>query len=370
MKNILLPFFLIMVLVARPQRKVFREGPERDFSSFKPRKIKLVTEGLGPVVALSFQPANITVLDFRFDDKALGFVNKRTPREEKLILEPGTCEGIELYLKKRLNLPATKMVGHELVAVIQKLWLSDDLVVVDQHLKKMVPQQSGIVMKVSYFLKSGDSYFPLYKFDSTIVDIYPAAKQAGYYLALAIEKSIGKLAYINADKIIESGKKYSMSFIKDTYASRFTLPVLSENPKKGVYLSFEEFRKNKPSITRFSVRSDGTTDNLYYKDESGKEVLLRTLYAMSDGTDFYIWASDNFYKLYRSGNTFNLYGSRYYHHPAPAYFIDPLFMPGYLLGNAAGMSAIVTFNPNGGGHRNMKRKMYFYQLDMENGTYN
>lgn len=366
-------FFILFGLayIARAQQNVIPDRNKIDFSRFRPHMVNLAEVKTELNRSIPFKPANIIVLDYRFDSSSLGFINKKSGQKKKLVLKNGTCVGIEHFFKKILQVQDPQSTsGVELVAVLQKLWLSDDLIVTDKNIKRIAPMRSGMILQIGYFLKSGESYFPLYKFDTTIADIHPVKSKAGEYLVNALGKSIEKLRSIDVNNVIESGKGYRLADIENVYSSRFTLPVLLQDPKKGVYLSFEEFRKNQPSITEFSLRSDAKTDNIYYKDESGKEVLLRKLFAISDGKDFYIWSSDNLYRLYRSCNTFNLFGSRYFYFPSTSYFIDPLFIPNYLLAGAAGMSTIVYFNPNAGGNSKIKRKMQFYQLDMETGTFN
>lgn len=367
MKSTLVLFLFSLVSIAKAQEDVNPDKYETDFSDFKPHIIHLPYDSLASERISSLQPRNVTVLDYRFDTTTLGFINKKVPKKRNLVLEQGTCAGIERFLKQQLLVSDTGSSNqYELVMVLQKLWLSDDVFIPKSDpVEYQDSLRSGVIVKAAYFLKAKDAYFPLYRFDSTIVDTDRLRRNAGDYLAGALTASMQKLARIKVERILQSGKKYDFAYINDLYKTRFTLPVLLQQPRKGVYLTFEEFKKNQPSITEYSLKSDESMDNLYYKDQSGKEVFLRKLYAFSDGKDFFLWSTDNFYRLYRSGNTFNLFGARSFLSPATKPFLDPR------------RNSYTTYDGKGGTGPPLKNrdialkyKMRYYQLDMETGLFN
>lgn len=378
MKNTFVLILISLASVVSAQEDVNPDKFETDFSDFKPFIVDLPSNESNREASNSFQPRNVTVLDYRFDTTTLGFINKNTPRKRNLVLELGTCAGIERFLKQQLPAPDTAPPPqYELVMVLQKLWLSDDIFVPNSvAFEYQDSLRSGVVIKVAYFLKEKNAYFPLYRFDTTIVDTDRLRKNAGEYLANALNISIQKLGKIKVDKVFQSGKKYDFAYINDLYKARFKLPVLLQRPKKGVYLTFEEFKKNQPSVTEYSLKSDKKTDNLYYKDQSGQEVLLRNLYAFSDGIDFFLWSDDNFYRLYRSGNAFNLYAARNSFAPQTNRLDLLPSLPNFrsFPDGDQYTKRTKTFFPDDRRKKNvdvkLRNKMRYYQLDMETGVFN
>lgn len=119
-----------------------------------------------------------------------------------------------------------------------------------------------------------------------------------------------KTTFFSDQKIASIRRKISSQEIEEYNNRRFNIPILTETPQKGLYLSFEEFKNNTPSVTNYKVSPDKKTDDVYSIDEKGKETLLRNVYGYSDGKNIYLKSAGNFFKLYRSNNAFNLYGAK------------------------------------------------------------
>jgi hypothetical protein len=78
--------------------------------------------------------------------------------------------------------------------------------------------------------------------------------------------------------------------------NRFQVPVLNNTGfKRGVYLTFKEFKNNDPAYTDFTVQKSELTDELYTKDSTGKETLTRNVWGYCDGVNIFMRSADNFF---------------------------------------------------------------------------
>ncbi len=91
--------------------------------------------------------------------------------------------------------------------------------------------------------------------------------------------------------------------------SGFDLPILQANqPAKGVYYTYIDFLNNKPSVTDFTVIKDKKTETL--SNPGGDDVLLNKAWGYFDGTDLQVHINNNYYRMSRHQNTFEIAGPR------------------------------------------------------------
>ena len=75
---------------------------------------------------------------------------------------------------------------------------------------------------------------------------------------------------------VSSKIKFTWSEIVAHEHKIFDIPVLKDSLLvPGVYLSFEEFKSNSPSVTQFEVTKDKFNDFIYVKQSDGRQVLCR-----------------------------------------------------------------------------------------------
>lgn len=355
-------FFLLSLILysgsIHAQQSVTPDRYITNFSTFKPHVITLPAPQQSENMAFGIN--NVTVLDFRFDT-TLGFINKDKPVKKRLALKDGvpsaTTQHISKLLGKAIDIHHS---DYELVGILQRLWLSDDILLRPNKKNDKGHIKSGIIISIGYFLKFDHSYFPLYKFDSVFIGSNPVKIRGSEYIATALKASLEKMKLVKVQQVIQSTNKLNITELKSKFESRFELPVLSEAPRKGVYMTFEEFTSNRPSTTEFTLQSDNKTDDLYCKDASENEVLIRNAYAISDGKDFYIWSSENFYRLYPSGKTFNLFGAKGYF-PSKSFHGSDLSLQ--LALGVIGVPSVIANRVE------FAKKRRYYQLDMETGIF-
>jgi hypothetical protein len=91
--------------------------------------------------------------------------------------------------------------------------------------------------------------------------------------------------------------------------SGFDFPVLQvTQPTKGVYYSYADFLNNTPAITEFTVVKDKKTETL--SSPGADEGLLNKAWGYFDGTDLQVHINNNYYRMSRHQNTFEIAGPR------------------------------------------------------------
>lgn len=93
-------------------------------------------------------------------------------------------------------------------------------------------------------------------------------------------------------------------------------PIFNETPKKGIYVTFKEFKFNEPSITSgFSVRYESRSEekwigtNAFYikKNQGSKIKIPKKVWGFSNGVDIFVFQDVGFFKLVRNDNGFKTY---------------------------------------------------------------
>ena len=117
-----------------------------------------------------------------------------------------------------------------------------------------------------------------------------------------------KLFTINVDKIIANGRKLSFNDIQTNYKMQQSLSILNAPVfTKGVYKTFEEFKKNAPSLKEYEFRESEMGDLLYVKN-NGTEYPERNAWGFCDGTNLFINSGNKFSSLIKSQHTFYFEG--------------------------------------------------------------
>ena len=315
MKHLLTFLLIIYYLPVAAQHEVNRDKTYINFGSFLPHVYTLPKPK--SKINLAFTINNITVIDSRFDTSTLGFMQQNFPDTKRILqLNNGTINSITTYILTSID--TTNHIqdtsGYTLVCIIKKLWLSDEIykseIDTSWAAKGNDSLQSGIIIRFDFFAGRNDGLIPLYRFDSTITGKKHIYGRGDNYLAEVLSASIERLNTFTIDKLGKAKKIYSWPDIEKYNEERFKIPILLEKPEKGVFMSFDEFRNNKPSIKQYKISPGKKTDELYYVDESGKETLLKDVFGYSDGENVFLASGNNFFKLYRTNNTFNIWGAK------------------------------------------------------------
>ncbi|MGN6492125.1 MAG: hypothetical protein ACTHLE_09040 [Agriterribacter sp.] len=316
MKHLIIVFFLMPLLCHAQQRKV-PDNKKIDFSRFWHHTFPL--PNAHAVISAPINISGFRVIDARFDTATIGFMQRGVPdTRRKLKLTNGTVADIQSFLTASVAKTGNTTSGeaHEILCVIKKLWLSDGI-----YTREGIPSakgentvrlnvMSGIMLQMDFFASSHNEYVPLYQYDTTMVGAAGIFRQGGSYIATALAASLGKLSQFTNGRISSIKKRLSYRGIEEYYQARFAIPILSQTPLKGVYMSFEEFKNNQPSITAYRIVPNEKTDELYAIDKTGNETLLRDAFGFCNGSDIWVAGANNFFKLHRAHQTFNIYGAK------------------------------------------------------------
>ncbi|OJY86296.1 MAG: hypothetical protein BGP13_05885 [Sphingobacteriales bacterium 40-81] len=364
MKKIFAFILLILSIKAAAQRE---ESPDRnriDFSKFRIHKITLHKPSFTVSAGCMF--ADIIVEDNRFDTSTLGFMHKGSIDPKHVIrLKNGFTNEIRNYLISSIDRPvANHTASYKLICIIKKLWLSDEIYdeKEDKYQRSPATSGSGVIFRIEYLAEKDNFYIPLYRLDSTITGDKNIHRDADLYIEDALTLSLSKLRLFTESKIEQITKRYTLSQVEQYNKERFNIAILNDSLQKGIYLTFDELRNNKPSVKEFVVKAGEKNDDIYIKNALGKEILIRELYGYSDGKNIFISSAGSFFRLYRSGNTFNFYGAKLLKK-----------VRDFRLGETAaaalvfgGAPALIPYNTTKPGY-NFKLTHNPYQLDMETG---
>jgi len=275
---------------------------------------------------------NLELIDARADTSKIGFFHSPTNSQRmKLCLARGVKEEVGSFLNNYLKKNFTYS-SLSLVLCMRKIWIGeyDTSVIVNGNVKVKL-----VFLKAEFYLKESDCFYPLYRFDSSIL----VQKGNNEKIYGAIEDiliaSLGKALDFNYSNF-KNKNCFSKASIDSFNSARINFPIIAGEYKKGVYLKFEDFRQNKPAFTDFEVKMDKVSDHLFVKGKRAFDSLIMDAWGYNDGERSYCQVMNNYFPLFRCGNNFDLY--------APKDFIvkTPLPIYGFSVPNSSGSNSAVT----------------------------
>lgn len=282
-----------------------------------------------PSESLTLPFQSIKIMDSRPDTSKLGYrlihkFLKTNPEFEKILLAQGIEKGIERFYNEYYQhnfIPNGKV----LLISIKKLWINNVPLRQGENQRIDIDNISwqDIYAKFEYYLGSVDAYAPLKRID-TIFQLTPGKKDAGYdpkdenklpFLCFALEKMVENVNYSFYIKDLEKKKKMSVEDIEKYNAASQNIAILNEPIKKGVFLTFDEFKNNQPSVISFSKRK--LLKKKIYEIVDEKDNVILDYFAYYDGEKLAIAkhladlfskniSQDN-YGIYKVNNSFQFF---------------------------------------------------------------
>jgi hypothetical protein len=258
---------------------------------------------------------NIVVFDKRFDTTKLGYTNSNI----RIRLGRSWTAILNDYF--RINLDSAS--GKSLIIFIKSYWLQRGIV--EQVTKKKVVTKDvyggselnlenggSCSANLEVFEQSDSGYRPLFRIDDSFLNQIRNFRKNNLseFFFLPFDSVFRKL--LTTDMIaMNQKKKLKWNDLNEYYDNRFSLPVCNGQPiNKGIFLTFEDFRKNKPLQTEFRLKEGNKTDELYMGDIKNEQVVPR-YWGYFDGASLYIKAGFNVFKAVRQQRTFEVYGAKY-----------------------------------------------------------
>lgn len=260
--------------------------------------------------------SSINVIDARADTFALGYLKKGILRAFKKIQfsTPGITEMTNF--SQGIIIPDTVNSPFEILLVVKELWLSEEDTDYDSKDKiqdtdeKLFPE-SHIKATFDFYVKEGDRYYPLYRFDSSLAKTLPLKDYAFEHIQNALKVSFDKIPPYNLPNIVKTKTSLTLSGIQNYNDDRFQMSILKDTScKTGIYVSFDEFKANNPSIQEYEIKRGKLGDELYTKLQDGRWVVTRSAWGYCDGRTSYIKSGDNYFELIRIENSYYFYGSK------------------------------------------------------------
>ena len=336
-KNIVL-LLLINLCLLTMQAQTAKSYKKEDFDvrHFRVKKISIAA----PESLLEIKNMHgMAVLDLRADTSMVGFMQKK-------IVDPipGLFNSAEIQTEQRVNKKPTfislreglqretlQFIQHSInfrddtslpgiLMVIKKLWLSDELnlnyhIYADSRFAgpaSLDVWTSGIDVTIEFYLHDGNSYYPMYRYDSVISKALTISEYGSQYIALAFQLAMGKLAQMDSRiPVIMNKTKFSLAEIKLHIQNDYNVPALRDTAfRQGVYMSFNEFKNNNPSKADFELKRDRLADIVYIKQQDGTDYVARNIWGYCDGKNVYVASADNFFLLQRIANAFYIFGAK------------------------------------------------------------
>jgi hypothetical protein len=254
----------------------------------------------------AFPFSYIKVADERVNKTSSGFFHARQSENIYRICHSNTL-GDEIthfladFFNGRLN-----QSGDTLFVQVKKFWIRNyDILNHDSYSKSV---RNGIDIKIEFYLRQGTCNYALYKFDSVIIQKGISQKIAGELMNKALIASMQKLLQlsnsgiakrrcISSSQIDSFNKIYQNLGIHDVRIAR-----------KGIYLTVDELKNNKPSFADYSLELGSTADLLFVKGRTLKDSVITDALGFSDGNYMFVRMGQNFYPIYKCGDNFELYG--------------------------------------------------------------
>jgi len=272
----------------------------------------------------------------------------------------GTAAGIGSFLNNSFTRDPLPSNG-KLLYCLKKLWIAK-ADTVDMRLRNPYLTRSRVYLKAElYFEKNGD-YYPLYRFDS--VFMFP--KQISFFSTKWVEQalaaSLGRLKDCNPEKIV---KRTSMKNTEmDHYYFDENYTAISHNPApaKGVYLNAEQFKNNQPAYADFEISLDNVVDIMRVKEKDGTYTIIKNDWGFCDGEHLFMRMGLNYFRLFKAGDTYDLYATDRIKSPYPNDMI-------HVTGGGAGADLIsaAILEALNSTKKTRLGELKPFQLDMETG---
>jgi hypothetical protein len=259
----------------------------------------------------------LRVLDKRFDSSKLGYAFFSL-QYKNILLNSSLSTGIEDYFKD--NFICTPASDKILVIVLRTLWMhemksgEEDIEDFNNETRSI----SKYILKADIYSLQNNSYQALARIDTVFKDILPLKNISAQLLANSLNYTARKISSLNLEQLSITKTKISEKDVMNYYDQRFKKPrIIHDTLQRGIYLNFNDFLNNHPTLYKFTLEQDEESDYLYI-EENGEEKLFTDFWGFSDGDNLYVKLGFNFFKLTRDNNTYSFWGCRQAVHKTPS----------------------------------------------------
>ena len=327
---ILLTGLLWLTIMTSAQSKKDTIARKINLSSLPKSNIKLYYRA--PVDSALYQFSHFEVIDERPDTARIGLrTNKSSAllagRDRQLVFNQPAATEIAGYLNQHFARPGAPCTA---LVILRSLWLSDAIYIprngIGDEDKEFGKPHTRL--KAEVYACKDSLYTPIFRYDTLYMEKttdYDASLKFSYS---ALEKNLSDLLINLADSASwvardkqGKGRQITRQQINDFNRTRFTSPFDNTTAyTRGVYMSFEEFRNNAPSILDFEIRMENKDQqSLYIKDASGESIFSRTAWGYCDGKSVFIMRDGVLCPAWKEGSAFYFYAFSIAEKPVYAY---------------------------------------------------
>jgi hypothetical protein len=252
--------------------------------------------------------SKIILSDTRFDTSKFGYIYEyKWAKDYRLCLKKNLKDEATFFLNNFFS-PNFSQTDDEVFACIRNI--SNRVIVPEKKvtLKDKKNLVYNFCLKIEFYLKKGSTYYPLYRFDSTLTYQWNSKEELSEQISTAFIASTQRLSDLSIYKI---SKLKSLTYHEIDSFNNISrnIPLLKQaSPQRGIYLTLNQFKENKPSYTNFEISSSEAADLLYVKGKNLEDSVISDAWAFSDGKKMFIRIGYNFFPLYKVGDNFEFYG--------------------------------------------------------------
>lgn len=275
--------------------------------------------------------SSIEIIDYRPDTSKIGFIrnnpNSHGNKAYKIIV---TKNGLRQSLTDLLNRYYKSCFSNDslqLVIVVKRFWA-------DPYPNRNIQQQGNAVrssvfdmhLRLEFFLKKDNWYYPVKRTDTVFQTgeggVVPGCsggelrkcEMYGYAVSKVFENT--DFNYY-ADRLDKPRSKLTAQGL-DSFNKKYSdYPVVhAETLNKGVYLNFNEFRQNKPSVIKYKVEEIKKKDRtmyVVYDTSNAEPVRIANYWGYCNGENIYCGYYMK-HPLIKTGNTFEFFIDRLEYH--------------------------------------------------------
>jgi hypothetical protein len=296
---------------------VFTQGQKpRDISKVKTQFLKYHTSRYPFGYIIPFK--KIEIIDYRFDTTKIGYATYGNRENHTKLVARG---GVQYFLTQRLNEyfkdNLDRASSKTLVIILKKMWLeygSINQMLLSKDLDyssilNLVNLNSVCLSDMDVFVKSDTVYQALVRLTHNFVIDNIDKNRDFHLLLMPFDSLVVSIQLMDVTAALVNKKKFSGDDIHTNYKKRFDIPVLSsELITKGIFLSFIDFKNNKPSYPDFKYKIFKLSTEVTIL-QNGKEVAFTDYWGFSDRKDLYVKPRFLSFRVMREGNTFDMLGS-------------------------------------------------------------
>jgi len=302
MKRIIYLFFLLPAFSFSQTKLTDADAPGVKYSCLPIRFSKKIN-----APDLKLPVTNLELIDARADTSKMGFFYSMSGlKMMKLCFTNGINNETGSFLNNYLQKNFTQS-SQSLVLSIRKLWVGKyDTLIMD---KRTATIQVAFC-KVEFYLKESECYYPLYRFDSSIIFKTNLSEALFGTVEDLLMASLRRALIFDYSKIRPSSC-ISKNSIDSFNSYRQSFPVSNTvQPAKGVYLKFEQFKNNTPAFTDFELKLGAASDQIYVKGKNGNDSLITNAWGYCEGERSFCRIGYNYFPLFKCGKNFDLYGPK------------------------------------------------------------